>query len=184
MQERKKTKVERQESRVIRSHASSGSIGRLGENNEVNGSAAPPSSSKEDSPDLRDEPEQRDNTRNDCVDDHNIGFDSRPRLSPYPPVCLLNPPGRRPSNPFRHDFVFANAASAMVLRQPVTPLPIYQSQAFDKPSPCPPSGPVTFATVSPDAPVAVTVTATASCMLLAGNCALPRVASPCLALHT
>lgn len=55
MQEKKREERRPEESRAVRSHAISGSIGRLGENNEVNGSAAPPSSSKEDAPDLRDE---------------------------------------------------------------------------------------------------------------------------------
>lgn len=55
MQEKKEEERRPKESRAIRSHAISGSIGRFGENNEVNGSAAPPSSSKEDAPDLRDE---------------------------------------------------------------------------------------------------------------------------------
>lgn len=57
MQEKKKKKKIEEQRRAVQfhSHAISGSIGRLGENNEVNGSAAPPSSSKEDAPDLRDE---------------------------------------------------------------------------------------------------------------------------------
>ncbi|KAL2290495.1 hypothetical protein FJTKL_15580 [Diaporthe vaccinii] len=182
---RRKTKDQRQESRVIRSQAISDSIGRLGENNEVNGSAAPPLLLQTRLPRLA----RRDRTKRQ----HQDRLRRRPRYwirlptstvaFLYPSVCLSLSAWPVPSNPFRHDFVFANAASAMVLRQPVTPLPIHQSQAFDKPSPGPPSGPVTVPTVAPVA-VTVTVTATVSCMLLAGNCALPRIASPCPALHT
>lgn len=66
----------------------------------MNGSAAPPLLQTRTNPDLRDEPEQRDITRTDCVDDSSIGFDSRPfDWSPCLSVCLLYPPGR-PSDPF------------------------------------------------------------------------------------
>lgn len=83
LEKREYESPETREPSVIRCHAASGSIGRLGENNEVNGSAAPPSSNKTP-PDLRDETEQRGNTWADCVDDRDIGCDSRPRPSPCP----------------------------------------------------------------------------------------------------
>lgn len=148
------------------------SIGRLGENNEVNGSAAPPSQTCETRSNKKDD----NNTTN--YSDSDIEFELDTRLRSFPPsACLSTRLAVRPVL-FDTRLLFANAASAMVLRQPVTPLSIHQSQAFDKQSPGSSFGPVTVG------PVAVTVTVTASCMLFAGNCALHRPASPCLALHT
>lgn len=74
--ERKKEKEQKvpKESGAIQSHAISGSIGRLGENNEVNGSAAPTPlllllQRRRTPQTCETRTEQRDNARTDCVDD-------------------------------------------------------------------------------------------------------------------
>lgn len=72
---------------------SSGSIGRLGENNEVNGSAAPPSSSKQELPRLA----RRARTKRQHQDRLRRRLQYWIRqpifdLSPYSSVCLLYPP--------------------------------------------------------------------------------------------
>lgn len=187
---RRKTKdhKETREPCVIRSHAISGSIGRLGENNEVNGSAAPPSS-KQDSPDLQDETEQRDNTRTDCVDDRDIGFDSRPRPSPISLSILqsVSLPAW-PLRPLLSDTILCLqtlrqqwfcASQSLLCQSTKAKLSTSHRRA-----PHPAQSQSLQSLQTPPFVVTVTVTATASCMLLAGNCASHRLASPCLALHT